>query len=316
MRRKLNFEIVKNIIENTNDNTLISKKYKRTKDFLDIKCKCGNIYKTTFGYFEEGKNMCDECSKKYKYNKQRNNYNDILDFINKNSTSKLLSKEYINTHDLLTFQCSCGKIFKTSWKQFKYRKKRTCNKCSYENKNKNRSKSNLQYTKEFNEKIGDEFELLSEYINLTTKVKVKHKLCGNIREVNPKQIITYGGCPICSSRTSKGEKKILDKLNNLSIQYTREKTFNNLKADSKHNLRFDFYIKSFNLLIEYDGIQHFKPINFNNKENILKAFMKRRKYDLKKNKFCKENNIKLVRISYYDYKNINKILEYLFKDIV
>ena len=70
-------------------------------------------------------------------------------------------------------------------------------------------------------------------------------------------------------------------------------------------MSFDFYLQDLNLLIEYDGRQHFEPIKcwggidkFNN--------LKRR--DKIKNKYAKDNSIDLLRISFTDKDNINKIL--------
>lgn len=64
-----------------------------------------------------------------------------------------------------------------------------------------------------------------------------------------------------------------------------------------HRLSFDFFIPSYSCLIEFDGIQHFFPFeHFGGK----KRFEKQREYDSFKNNYCKERNIKLVRIKYSD----------------
>ena len=63
-------------------------------------------------------------------------------------------------------------------------------------------------------------------------------------------------------------------------------------------------------LIEYDGEQHFKPIEFFGGEE---AFQKQQERDQKKDEWCKENNIPLLRIPYTDYDILNK--EYLFSKI-
>ena len=43
------------------------------------------------------------------------------------------------------------------------------------------------------------------------------------------------------------------------INYVSEKTFEDLKGKKKHNLRYDFYLPDYNILIEYHGRQHFDP---------------------------------------------------------
>ena len=60
----------------------------------------------------------------------------------------------------------------------------------------------------------------------------------------------------------------------------------------------------------YDGQQHFKPVNFNgSQDGGLSSFIETQKRDEIKNRYCKDNNIKLIRIPYWDYENIEKTLQ-------
>ncbi len=111
------------------------------------------------------------------------------------------------------------------------------------------------------------------------------------------------GCPKC--RASQGEKKIAAILRAKDIRYTKQKKFKDCK--NIRELPFDFYIPDLNLLIEYDGQQHFKPVSIFGGEP---AFKKVRENDSIKNKFCKDSNIKLVRISYKE-DVIEKLTNYL-----
>ena len=87
------------------------------------------------------------------------------------------------------------------------------------------------------------------------------------------------------------------------ISYKMEYTFNDCKY--KKLLRFDFYLPDYNCCIEYDGEQHFKESTFFRED--LKEIQKR---DNIKNEYCKQNDIKLIRIPYTDLKRISK--DYLF----
>ena len=74
---------------------------------------------------------------------------------------------------------------------------------------------------------------------------------------------------------------------------------------------FDFYLPEYNVCIEYDGIQHFEPTRFNKKMTIEEAndnFIQQKFRDEIKNNYCKNNNIKLLRIPYTEYDNIEKII--------
>ena len=71
--------------------------------------------------------------------------------------------------------------------------------------------------------------------------------------------------------------------------------------------------KSINCLVEYDGEQHFQNREFFGGEE---AFKKRQHNDQIKNQYCKDNNIKLIRIPYWDFDNIEDILNEELKDLI
>jgi hypothetical protein len=80
----------------------------------------------------------------------------------------------------------------------------------------------------------------------------------------------------------------------------RQKTYKGLYTTSKRwLLRFDFYVKNLNLLVEADGPQHeddFSNTDFFNKLPHVT--------DMLKNNYATNNNISLVRIPYSPYFNI------------
>jgi len=107
------------------------------------------------------------------------------------------------------------------------------------------------------------------------------------------------GCSKCNK--SKGEIKIEKFLIDNNIKYETQKYLDG--CDNINKLYFDFYIPSYNLCIEYDGEFHYKDVFENNDLN------KQIKRDNIKNEFCKINNIKLIRIPYKDFKNIDNVLK-------
>jgi hypothetical protein len=114
------------------------------------------------------------------------------------------------------------------------------------------------------------------------------------------------GCPIC--RESKGEKRIRLFLKNNKIRYTYNKSFD----DCKHirQLPFDFHLPEYNTIIEYDGELHYNPTRYNkNKEKNIQKLKSVKRNDNIKNQYCKNNNIILIRIPYWDFDNIEKILK-------
>lgn len=150
---------------------------------------------------------------------------------------------------------------------------------------------------------------LVEYKNAFTKVKIICKKHGIFEQKPDYHLYSKSGCPKC--KTSKGELKIIDFLEQNNIKFEQQKWFNDCR--DKLPLKFDFYLPTQNIFIEYDGEQHFMPWRKTDKAKIkLKITQKRDKI---KDCYCKNNNLTLIRISYKNFNNINKILSnVIFKD--
>lgn len=112
------------------------------------------------------------------------------------------------------------------------------------------------------------------------------------------------GCPICF--LSKGEAKISNWLSINKIKFIPEKRFDTCK--NKYTLPFDFFLPDHNLIIEYDGLQHF-AFTEKDKRYTKKQFKKTKHNDFIKNQFCIENHINLLRIPYTEFNQIETILE-------
>ena len=109
------------------------------------------------------------------------------------------------------------------------------------------------------------------------------------------------------NKGSNGEFKILEYLQINNILFEREKTFNDLIYIK--NLRFDFYIPKQKIAIEFDGKQHYEPVDCFGGDD---AFIETQKRDKLKDVYCKEKNIKLIRIPYFKIDDINEILNEAF----
>lgn len=160
--------------------------------------------------------------------------------------------------------------------------------------------------KEFQEVHGkDHYDYsLVDYKNSKTKVKIKCNKCKTIFKQTPNVHLQNKGCSVCNE--SKGEKRIRNWLKENKIIFESQKKFKNCIFKKSGVLKFDFYLPDFNLCIEYDGIQHFKSIKFFKKTDTLKNNKIRDKI---KTNYCLQNNIKLLRIPYWEFDNIESILE-------
>jgi len=126
--------------------------------------------------------------------------------------------------------------------------------------------------------------------------RIKIKIICNehgIFNIIPVKHLIGRGCPKC--RETIGETKVRTLLENNNISYEIQKTFDGCIYEK--SLKFDFYLPDKNIAIEFDGIQHFEPIEWFGGE---KRFKIQQKIDLIKTNYCKDNNIKLIRISYLE----------------
>ena len=133
--------------------------------------------------------------------------------------------------------------------------------------------------------------ICGEYMGCKEKILCECSVDGHKWKATPSNLLYGFGCPICNS--SHGEKNISKYLTNNEIDFIPQYTF--LECRSVKLLPFDFYLPKYNVCIEYDGIQHFEPIDFFGGEE---EFRKRKKNDSIKNVFCKNNGIVLLRIKY------------------
>ena len=141
------------------------------------------------------------------------------------------------------------------------------------------------------------------YKNNGTKIKITCKKHGAF-EQTAKSHLKGDGCPKCTS--SKGERRIIALLDKYNIRYEFQRTFNGCLSINKVKLKFDFYLPEYNRCVEFDGEQHYKAVEYFGGTD---GFNKLKENDNIKNEYCYKNNIELIRIPYYEYKNIEKILK-------
>lgn len=201
---------------------------------------------------------------------------------------------YYNGRHKVTWkcQCDCGNICYVTTENLRRGDTPSCGCITRKNRQ-----------KQIKDLTGQKFGhlLVLEYlgsVNHNTKYKVRCD-CGKEYEVFANNLIqgctTSCGCV----KESHGENKIRELLTKNNIPYINQKTFSNFNySDTNGKPRFDFYLPTLNTCIEYDGEQHFSLIfNFDTEEK----FELRKKHDIEKNEYCKNNNIILIRIPYTQY---------------
>ena len=115
-----------------------------------------------------------------------------------------------------------------------------------------------------------------------------------------------------TQKASRGELKIEKYLKEHKINFNKEKEFKDLKnPKTGQRLRFDFWIPKLNLAIEFDGKQHkeYSPELHGTGKVGLTKFYNQVLRDCVKDLYCRQKNIRLLRIRYDQYLEIEEILE-------
>lgn len=288
---------------------LLSEDYSGVEKLL-FKCKCGNQFQKLFSNILLGQNHCPECGMKKKeifnLEKRQNSFNELLEYMDTNMKDfKLLTtiEEYKNNKTKLKVVCSCGNTFSPNALNIKRGLSTRCRKCSSKEVGLN---SRVDYTDVEKFVLTQNYKLLSRDVkNSISWIQVTCEndshgdywtSWGNFRSGNR--------CPKCN--LSKGEQKVREFLLKNNIDFQEEFKIDGLEGINGGSLRFDFCVNIVDkiVFIEYDGEQHFKP-KFGDYE-----FHRTIYNDKVKNEYCLKNKLKLIRIPYTEFDNIENILSY------
>lgn len=206
-----------------------------------------------------------------------------------------------NGHRLWECKCDCGEYIKVPLSNLTSGNTTTCGRtkeCDYAYK----TSIKKQIPNLFNKKFGK--LTVIKYIIKDKKVLWECKCdCGSIVYLEGRALTSWG-VSSCGCLKSLGESLINQILTKYNISFEQQKSFPGCK--DKGTLYFDFYLPDYNCCIEYDGIQHFYPIEYFGGEKALQETQKR---DNIKNKYCRDNNIKIIRFSYKDIISEENILK-------
>lgn len=305
---------------NTYDYSLF-KSFKSTKDKIDIICKEHGPFKQNIADHKRG-SICPKCSTATKASNLKSSIQELVikfNLIHKNRFDYSLIKQYNNNRERLPILCheeGHGLFYQRATNHLSGQ---ICPKCANLEKSKNALLSKKELLKRFKKAYPNDLFDYTHFIEhcnyqgIEKLITIKCNKPGHVEfEVTPYAHLKGQGCPKCAS--TKGELKIQNFLERENIDFIKEKKFDTLMKNTY--LRFDFYIEKYNLLIEYDGQQHFSPVKFGGitEEKATQLFHKAQERDIIKNKFVAKNNINLLRIPYWDFNNIEDILiDYLAK---
>lgn len=292
--KKINYEIL--IGQKFNKLTIIGIDLgKRVHKRIICKCDCGNTVRCVLSLMQNGRTKSCGCKK--------NENNEVYANMVGQKINKWTILEYISSNKMPKFvcQCECGTIKKVNVYNLTKGKSKDCGCGRKEALSKAKSK----------DLTGKRFGKLIAIEKLPFSNKFKRVLyrckcdCGNEIIVPSQSLVTLHtvSCGCILSYYNMVIDKYLDEI---KVPHKREHTV----WIGNRWFRFDFYLPSYNLLIEYDGEQHYKPVRrFKcTDEEVAQKFNAIQEHDQLKNKYCFDNGINLLRIPYWEHKNVKAII--------
>lgn len=269
----------------------------RKRGKIQYVCECGNIDTKPMESLLNGVS-CPRCTNKDSGKKHRKTMKQYLSEVKKINPDVEILSDYVGNENDITFKCSCGNIDKKKARLL-IRNKCCCSNCS---------KSKKKTTQQFKEEmlnVNPNIQILGEYVNAETPIEYICE-CGKRHSSAPSLLLVGHRCGECNM--SKSEYITDHFLNEQNIEHYYDYKFDDCK--NKKNLKFDFFLPEYNTCLELDGEHHYMPVNF---KGIDDARAKERheytkELDKIKDDYCKVKNITLIRIPYWDFDNITKIL--------
>lgn len=301
-------------VSNIFPNIIIKGNYINARENIESYCKIHD-----YTWFPKPYNLlsgfgCPICGKEKSAKKHRKSIDDILlDLEEKHPNSKIVSNasDIVNTRSNVTMECKiCGCQWTTSIMNLTKNNNTTdCPECAKIRVANSRRKTLDELQKQV-ASMDTTVEPIADYINAHSPVLCRCKIHTNTTFYQIPTTILKGSnsCPKCT--IFKHEKIMLDILDKYNLKYTPQKTFEDCRDINK--LPFDAFLEDYNIAIEYDGEGHYYPIPRYKGDDGTYSFERAKSHDKIKNKYCEHNNIKLIRIPYWEQNNIE---EYLISEL-
>ena len=297
-KRKTDAEFKKEVFDLVGDEYTFLDSYVNNSTKIRVKHnKCGQVYEVKPSNFFSGK-RCPKCFGTPKKTDAQFK-KEVFDLV---GSEYVFLDQYVNNHTKLRVKHNkCDTIYEVAPHAF-FQGTR----CPYCSANFNFKKNDAEFKKQVYDLVGNEYTFLDTYVNNKTKLMVKHNRCGNTYEVRPTDFLDHQTrCPYCNS--PKGETIISKILDALNINYESQKVFDDLK-DTTY-LSYDFYIPDQNILIEYQGIQHYEPVDHFGGDD---KFAIQQRHDKLKSDYAKNHGYNLIAVPYTE-DNFSKVKKYLIK---
>ena len=181
-----------------------------------------------------------------------------------------------------------------------------CPECLKQDLHDRQVKSNEQFIEELT-RVNPMLRPLETYYNDRTKIRIQCLIHDYIWYTTPNKILhRHTGCPKCNMYNN--EQKIAKFFMCRNEDVEPQKRYDDCR--DKNSLPFDSYVPKYNLLIEYQGEQHYKPIRRGDmsEEEANDQLCITQYHDKIKQEYCIKNNIPLICIPYWEQDNIEEFI--------
>lgn len=271
--------------------------YKNLRTKIECHCKvCNHVWSPIPASLVNGAG-CPKCSGNIK-----KKHDEFKDELYKLFPSIKLTSKYTGARNPINAECiKCGNKWTVQNAGGLLVSKEGCQICAAIKRGLASRRSHTEFLKEFYESC-DRIEIVGDYIKSNEKILCKCRECNKEFYQTPSYLLTSGECPYCGM--TKGERRIFNYLNKNNIDYIFQKSYEDLRGLNNGLLSYDFYLPSYNLLIEYQGQFHDGSTGGFTLMNL--GYQK--EHDKRKKQYALDNNIKLLEIWYYDIDKIEEIL--------
>lgn len=307
MRRKTHEEFV-NEMKIKHPHISILGKYTTAREHMKFRCNKHNYeFLTTPDSILAHRFGCKYCGHEYVISRKRKTEEQFIKELGDNANRIILLGHYVDMKTKIKCQCpKCGHIWDAHPDSLKAGG--ACKKCAMKFVQEGRIKSHTQFLNEIRtyNPHHDTFIVLTEYQKDELPVTCKCKICNRTWTTRARHLINKRHASACHyCYLSKGESQIRHFLEDNNIEHIGQKEFDGLIGLGGRNLRYDFYLPNYNMLIEYQGEFHDNSVPYQSKEN----YEYQHEHDLRKRKYAEEHGIELFEIWYWDAENIDNILK-------
>ena len=271
--------------------------YNKGETKIKVQCKeCEHIWESTPHSIKSG-HGCPKCAISKRSKQQTKTHVQFIEELKLINNNILIISEYTGSKNKINCECLiCGNKFSILPGHLLHGV--GCKQCAI---NKRRI-SKEEFISRANNKHNNKYDYSKiNFVDMSTKIEIVCPIHGSFWQ-EPASHIIGNGCPRC--KDSVGEKEIFRILNKYNVSFIPQYCL----PLQNHNYLIDFVIEFENkqFFIEYNGLQHYKPIEFFGGN---KSFLRQCKRDYEVQEYCKLNNIELLEISYeLPFEEIEKTL--------